>query len=298
MSSLTKPTGPLPENTYWKRRAAVLAVALLIVVGLGRLLTGGSDAADPEPAAGSESASLVSELGEAVSSATAEAAPTTGADPSVEPKAEKENQAKNPGKGKKAATESKDEASSEPTRLPDEVEPPRGECLAADVSVTPRVADQPAGRDISVRLLLQTAEAEACLWTASEETLTLKITSGSDNIWYSSECAKAMPNESVVLRNDQPTRVRMAWDARRSDEGCTKERKWALPGTYHLEAAALGGDPQSERFVLQTPTPETVKPTPKAEKKSDAKSDAKNGDGKNTKKKADKKSDKKKQTNG
>lgn len=304
MSSLTKPSGPLPENTYWRRRAVVIAVALLVVVGLGRLFTGG-DAQDATPAAAQDSASLVSELGEAVPSAAQDAADSTpsaeGSDSTNTAKQnDTANDKQNDKQNDKAATEP--EATDEPTQAPATVEP-QGECLASDVTLEPRVADQPAGRDIKVRLLAQTDDATACLWKASKQTLTVKITSGSDNIWYSSECAKAVPNESVVLRNDKPTRVRMTWDARRSDEGCTVERDWALPGTYHLEAAALGGEPQSARFVLETPTAETVEPTPKANaKKSDNKKNStkKNSTKKNnadSKKSNNKKSNNKKSRN-
>lgn len=288
MSSLTKPNGPLPENTYWRRRAIVLAVALLLVVGLGRLFTGGSDGADPASATASDSAALVSESEGASSSAEAtESAPSPSA---ATGSAESSESAGAKSGKKKAAAAADAEASEEPT--PAATVEPRGECLPSDISVEPLVADQDAGRDIKVRLKVQTTDAVACLWKPSKDTLTLKITSGSDNIWFSSQCPKEMPNDSVVLRNDKPTQVRMTWDARRSDEGCTKERKWALPGTYHLEAAALGGDPQDARFVLETPTPETVQPKPKATKKSDKKADEKSSTTKN--KKNDKKKNNKK----
>lgn len=288
MSSLTKPNGPLPENTYWRRRAIVLAVALLLVVGLGRLFTGGSDAADPASATASDSAALVSESDGASSSPTAEASePTESSTAAASESAEAKNEKKKAGAA---------ESSEEPK--PAATVEPQGECLASDVSVEPLVADQDAGRDIKVRLKAQTTDAVACLWKPSKDTLTLKITSGSDNIWFSSECPKAMPNDSVVLRNDKATQVRMTWDARRSDEGCTKERKWALPGTYHLEAAALGGDPQEARFVLEKPTPETVQPkskkaNEKANKKSDKKADEKKNKKQSNQKKKNNKNNKK-----
>lgn len=286
MSSLTKPSGPLPENTYWRRRAVVLALALLVVVGLGWMFTSGSDATDPASATASDSAALVSESDGASSSPEAsESASPSAASPSAD-----SSESAGAKSGKKKAEAAPSAESSEGSTPAATVEP-RGECLPSDISVEPLVADQAAGRDIKIRLKAQTTDAVACLWKPSKDTLTLKITSGSDNIWFSTQCPKAMPNESVVLRNDQPTRVRMSWDARRSDEGCTKERKWALPGTYHLEAAALGGDPQDARFVLETPTPQTVQPKPKDTKKSDTKksntkTDEKSSGKKNNKKKS------------
>src|SRR3954470_16369934 len=50
MPALTR--GPLPARVYWVRRILALAVAVLLVVGIARLLGGGSDgSSEPEGAA-------------------------------------------------------------------------------------------------------------------------------------------------------------------------------------------------------------------------------------------------------
>ena len=51
------------------------------------------------------------------------------------------------------------------------------------------------------------------------------------------------------------------WNSRRSDEECSDRTAWALPGFYHVRAAALGGEPTDVQFELLAPTPATVTAT-------------------------------------
>ena len=99
--------------------------------------------------------------------------------------------------------------------------------------------------------------------------MTLKVTSGDDEIWTSRECPHAVGREEVTLRRDHTTRVDVIWDARRSDEDCSRLTKWALPGWYHVAAAALAGEPSDLQFELERPAPKHVTKTvePKPEKK-------------------------------
>jgi hypothetical protein len=91
--------------------------------------------------------------------------------------------------------------------------------------------------------------------------MALKITSGQDLIWSTTQCAKAIPKQDLVLRQTTPTRVKLTWDARRSEPGCPVQTEWALPGTYHLHVAALAGQPQDVTFLLTAPSPAEVTKT-------------------------------------
>ena len=118
--------------------------------------------------------------------------------------------------------------------------------------MTPTVDNPVAGRDVRIVLELRTIVSEACTWEVSPETMTLKITSGDDEIWTSRHCPRAVRREEVTLRRDHTTRVEVTWDdARRSDEECSKLTKWALPGWYHVAAAALAGEPSDLQFELE-----------------------------------------------
>ena len=200
----------------------VLAVALLLVFGIGKLLGGtGSDDSDSAVKAGSSS--------------TTSSAPSPGTSygpvvPSKAPKAPK---------AKKATV---------PLAAPD------GECQADEVSVLPSVPHPYGGQKIGIALELQGIQP-ACTFKVSPESLVVKIASGKDRIWSSQDCPAAIPEREVVVRSAQPATVAIAWSGRRSDDNCPGQLAWALPGFYHVYAAAYGSTPADVQFeVTQSPT--------------------------------------------
>jgi hypothetical protein len=118
-----------------------------------------------------------------------------------------------------------------------------------------------AGGDIKLVLDISSLNTPACSWTLSGKTMALKITSGKDLIWTSSECPHAIPSQDLTVRESDPTRVKLTWNARRSEPGCPVRTEWALPGTYHLDVAALAGQPQDVTFLLSAPSPAEVTKT-------------------------------------
>jgi hypothetical protein len=138
---------------------------------------------------------------------------------------------------------------------------PEGTCSDSDVSVTPQVDHAVAGRDVKIVLLLRTLTSPACTWQTGRKSLALDITSGKDAIWSSRECPRAIPVQDVVVRKDVTTRLPVTWNARRSDQTCSRLTEWAMPGFYHVTAAALGAEPADAQFELTTPVAGTVTKT-------------------------------------
>ena len=204
----------------------VLGTAVLLVFALARVLGAGSDASSPPEA--QERARTVA------------AAPTaTVTLPATSP----------------SASESARPAEKK-TRTP--LPQPDGTCEDEDVAVTPSVEDPVAGSDVRIDLELRTIVSEACTWEVSPDSLTLKVTSGDDEIWTSRHCPRAIEREEVTLRRDHTTTVDVTWNARRSDEECSKLTSWALPGWYHVAAAALAGEPSDLQFELERPEREEI----------------------------------------
>ena len=225
--------GPLPARVYWMRRIFVLGTALLLVFGIARLLGNGSDAADGDAA----------QL-----SADTTTASTDAATPSVDSSSTPTGTAK-PGKKSKR------------TKTPDPtptLAAPTGTCSGADVAVTPQVKSAVGGRPVLIVLQLRTMVSEACTWRVAPDSLAVSITSGADDIWSSRECRKAIPVREVVVRKAVTTNVGVTWSARRSDETCSRFTDYAMPGWYHVTAAALGGEPSDLQFELVKPTPATI----------------------------------------
>jgi hypothetical protein len=264
MTSLTR--GPLPARVYWTRRILALAVLLGLVVGVVQLaqLAGG------EPAEPDRAAPVAAEA----STTTAPVTTPSETDPGDTGTRQRKDNGKRKDQGPVLAT-------------------PEGPCTDSDIAVTPVAKDTVAGSPVTFVLELRTISSPACTWQVSPQTVTVKVSSGKDDIWSSRECPRAVPNQRVVVRDNVSTEVSVTWSARRSDEECSRLTDWALPGWYHVNAAALAGEPSDLQFELSAPKPrvvtETVRPDPKqgGKKKGDKKNRdgekdrAKNGDAKN-----------------
>ncbi len=249
---MTPPTRrrPLPARVYWVRRGLVLVVALGLVFGIAHLLGG----------TGSESGRETAQVVGADATADATAQPS---EPLSTADAE-------PGKGRK----NRDKPKATKTETP--LAEPSGPCAASDIVATPTVKGTAyAGFKVTFRILLTTLESPACTWRVSPSTLAVKLVSGSDRIWSSQDCPASIPTTDVVVRKDHPAKVDVSWRGRRSDSTCSQIPTWALPGWYHIEAAAFGAEPTDVQFELEWPVRKTITPTPtpEPEKKSHGKGD-------------------------
>ncbi|MFL6062058.1 MAG: hypothetical protein ACJ72E_12565 [Marmoricola sp.] len=229
-----RPSGRrLPARVYWFRRALVLATALALVFGVAHLLTGSSNPSTP-------AAKQVSQVRTTPTGAGAPYGPT-GINPSTP-----------------TAT------GTAPTVG---LASPDGPCSIDDVTVTPVAGSSNAGGPISLSLQL-TGIAPACTFEVSANSLVAKITQGSKRIWSTQDCPHAVSATSVVLRSGTPTTVPVTWSGRYSDSECSRSSDWALPGTYTVQAAAIGSEPSEATVKLIAPPRPVVTKTvhPKGQK--------------------------------
>jgi hypothetical protein len=223
-----------PARVYWFRRVAVLGTAVLVVFAVGRMLAGSSDGSDPGPSKG----------GAVQAGATITPEPTSSGPEIQLPKGTRQPRKSRPPK---------------PTPTP--LVQPSGPCAPEDVVVAPEVRNPVGGADVVVALSFRTLSAPACTFDVSATSVTMNITSGRDPIWSTRQCPDAMPTTNVVARKDVATYVDVTWNAKRSDDTCSRLTEWALPGWYHVRVAALGGEPADEQFQLARPQPATVTTT-------------------------------------
>lgn len=260
MTALTK--GPLPARVYWFRRLVLLGVAFALVFTTARLLGGSSDGKGDKEAVKATNASAETTPDAVETTAAPDPSETAAAEtgePETETKAERKARRKAEREAEKAA------ATPTPPPLPE----PSGPCAAGDVLVTPVVGEVRAAGDVEIGLAFRSVATAACTWTVSADTVTVKITSGKDDIWASRQCRQAVPTQDIVVYQQQDTVVPMFWSGRRSDEECSKLTEWARPGFYHVKAAAYAGEPVDVQFELRVPAPVTVTKTvkPKKDKK-------------------------------
>jgi hypothetical protein len=248
MTAVARPRGPLPARVYWTRRLLVLVVALGLVFGLARLLgSGGGGGTGPsaQPVGADESTASVT------GSLSATADPTPTAEPTY------------PSEVASSTTPRGTRSGAVTTPLAE----PTGACPADDVVAVPSVKPPAyAAKPVVITVTLSTAASPACTWTVSARSLVVKVTSGSDRIWSSQQCTRAVPEQAVVLRRDAPVSVSVIWNGLRSDSDCSRSTTWAENGYYHVAAAAFGGDPSDVQFQLRVAAAatETVTPTPTA----------------------------------
>ena len=212
----------------------VLLTALALVFAIGRLLTGAGHSAPQD-------------------TATVTAGRPTGSTPTAAPAS--------------AALVGPlpVQPSSTATSAPVVLAVPSGPCAVDEITVTPTISTAVAGGRIGLTLEL-TGIKPACTFTVSPRTLVAKVTSGSDRIWSSQDCPAAIRTASVIVRSATPTRVDVNWSGRRSDDECSRSTTWALPGYYHLAAAAIGSEPAEVQFRLTSPPRPVVTRTAKPKK--------------------------------
>ena len=262
MSTVTRPRGPLPRRVYWTRRVLVLVVALALVYGVARLLGGGGGQQPTARAVGAEAS-------------TTPPTATSAVSPALTPSATDSATAGTTDGATAGSTEGAMPGAPATTALAQ----PTGACSSGDLVATPSVRGTAhGGHPVVFTIALTTRTSPACTWTVSPQTLVVKVTSGPDDVWSTQQCPGAIGKQAVVLRNNAPVDVTVAWNGRRSDEGCTDVPPWAQPGDYHVAAAAFGSDPVDVQFPLLGAVTRTVTmtptPTPTASSKATASSPA------------------------
>ncbi len=143
---------------------------------------------------------------------------------------------------------------------------PSGPCAIDDITVTPTVPKPVAGGRVDLVLQL-TGIRPACTFAVTSKTLVARITSGKDRIWSTQDCPGSVKAASVVVRSAAPTDVVVSWSGRRSDDSCSRATPWALPGYYHVTAAAIGSEPGDAQFQLTSPPRPVVTKTAHPKKK-------------------------------
>lgn len=245
MSSLVR--GPLPPGVYWRRRLVVLALLLGVVVLALRALGGDGG--------GAGTATTVAEDSGAV--APQESLPSAGPTMAPEDQAEVDAAdaervaAQEAARAEAAAEREAERAAREAATAP--LAEPEGRCSDADVVVTPVVEGAVAGNDVSVLLNLRTVATEACTWETGPAHLSVKITSGDDDVWSSQQCPGRLTRTEMTVRAESTTTTSLVWDAKRSAEGCPGTTPYAEPGYYHVVASSLGGEPNDVQFELVDP---------------------------------------------
>lgn len=213
MSTVFRPVGPRPARVYWVRRLIVaLVVVVLVAVVWALLRPGGGD--DQGGAAGGDGP-----------------AAGTDADTSGEGSAD--------GAGGDAGTDGAPAAASTA-------------CTGADLTITLTATDRtyPSGASPQLVVALTNTGTAPCTVDAGAGAREVLITSGSDRIWSSVDCAQDAPQRLLLLEPGAKDEDTVVWNRTRSAEGCPADLPAPRPGTYSAVATVVGTSSASAVFDL------------------------------------------------
>ena len=91
---------------------------------------------------------------------------------------------------------------------------------------------------------------------------------GSDRIWSSRSCPRAIAQHVVVIAAKRPRHQVTVVGPAAARTRAARGRPWAQPGWYHVHGRRPAGGPTDEQFRLSPPRPATVTRTPKPHKPS------------------------------
>ena len=189
-----RPVGPEPAGTYWRRRAVLAAVVVLLPLLVVAFLMRDGDGADRLSGAtpGPDGAA---------SGSPAVATPDGPPDPS---------------------------ASSSPGQT--DPCPASG----VTVAVRADKDSYPVGGRPVLELAVASTSPAPCTLDLGQGAVELLIFSGSDRIWSSDDCASGRGAKITTLEPAKPAVTRLTWAGRRSLPGCGGPKAEAQPGTYRV----------------------------------------------------------------
>lgn len=139
-----------------------------------------------------------------------------------------------------------------PTTPAAEVGPQPCATDALGVTLAADAASYPAGALPTLSVTLVNNGPAGCVVDAGEAQREIVITSGTDRIWSSRDCATgdALTRE-LLLAPGAPDATTVQWQRTRSAAGCSGDQPAALKGTYSATLTLAGVNSQPVGFVLE-----------------------------------------------
>lgn len=124
-------------------------------------------------------------------------------------------------------------------------------CTALALALQPDAASYSGGAEPVLTVTVTNTADVACLVDVGDAQREIVITSGTDRIWSSRDCAGA-DTQSIRLLLDagQADTRQVQWTRVRSVPGCTGDRPAARSGTYSAQLTLGGVSAQPAVFVL------------------------------------------------
>ena len=223
---MLEPTGPLPPQIYWRRRAlgvGVVVVVLLLLVWIISSIGGGDDAPDPAAAAASSSITVPS------------AASTTATDSGG-------GSSNNSGGGSESVSASGSTTAAAGSATPGPPVPP-GQCPDQSLAIkstvehpTYQIGQEPVFGIVITNI--STTPCERDLGAGLQQALVYTI-DGAVRLWANSDCFPNTTADVRTLTPGQQAAFTVKWSGTTSAPECAGERTPVTPGAY-IVVAQLG----------------------------------------------------------
>jgi hypothetical protein len=249
MSTVVRPSGPLPPRVYWVRRLLLLVVVAALVWGVVRVV-GAGDPASGEPAA----------------AATPTPTPTPDDDDAAQEAKLTPRELRERRRQAQLAERAKLRRSQQVRDVVQTLDEPAGPCDLTLVRVAPQVPSPAYARtSVLLRLGLRTEQATPCTIDLDADRLLVSVSSvdqvvvdggtseATEIVWSTAQCGDAVPVRTVVLRPSWTSTVELSWSGLHSGLRCRPDARPVSAGSYRLQAAALTGEPAAVDFDLVDP---------------------------------------------
>lgn len=233
---------PGDPATYWRRRVFALGGVLGVVALLAWACSGASGKEETQQAAQknakpSTSASPMATVTVTVTpSGTPSASPSGSVSPSGSPSATGPSEFASPSPS----------ASASPEKLG-----PDDPCDPDDVVVSSDLGHQTykGGEQPQFRVTVVNTGKRTCAYDVGPKALEMRVTSGSDRVWSSGDCASV--SDARHLKRGVPYSRTITWDRTRSNSKCHHSDQKAQPGTYVVRLRGDHVKTESHVFYLR-----------------------------------------------
>jgi hypothetical protein len=234
MSSVIRPSGPLPPRVYWVRRLLLLALVVIVVSAVWWLLSGLGPQSKDVGAAPQTSQ---------VSQTVTPSSPTTDTSSSRGTGAGRHHHKTPPG--------GTDAHPGRQHHHQPQLAASTGPCAPGDVAITVQVDGVTRGEAATATLSLTSLSTPACTLPVDSHAMVVRIVAkGGGVVWTSDDCPDAVPARQIVVRADPATTYRMAWDGHESVQGCTAPGRLAPAGDYWFQVALVGAEAYQGGFTV------------------------------------------------
>ena len=107
------------------------------------------------------------------------------------------------------------------------------------------------GKATKFEISLINGSGQTCRVAVNGANFELKIYSGTDRIWSSDDCTKAVRKITKNVKAERAVAWTMKWDGRRSRDNCKRRPEIPRAGTYFATAQFKGAKPVQLRMILR-----------------------------------------------